>query len=41
MKSYRERLAGYEADKKTLLRAGLSPAEYEQAVKAFAEKWGV
>lgn len=40
-KSYRKRLAGYEADKAKLLREGLSHIEYEQALKALAEKWGV
>lgn len=40
-KSYRKRLAGYESDKAKLLRAGLSPVEYEKAIKSLAEKWGV
>ena len=39
--AYLKRLAGYEADKAKLSRAGLSPVEYERELKALVGKWGV
>ena len=35
-----DRYRGFEADKRKL-PAGMTPKQYEQAVKALAEKWRV
>lgn len=37
--SYRVRFEKYEREKKELMCSGLSPTEYEKAIKKLAEKY--
>ena len=39
--SYRRRVRMYETEKKLLLIRRLSPADYEEAIKALARKWKI
>lgn len=43
IKSYNERLRGYEKDKAELLRrsAELTPAEFDQTLQALIKKWKI